>query len=46
MNYYPRISLQGGEYNENPEWTACSWANIGRCNLPNTKDNYPLDHNA
>jgi hypothetical protein len=24
MKYYPYISLKGGEYNENPEWTACS----------------------
>lgn len=46
IKYYPCISLEGGENNENPEWAACSWTNIGRCDLPNTKDNYPFDHNA
>lgn len=47
MKYYPCISLERGENNENTEWAACSWVNIGRCTLPNTKeDNYPLDCNA
>ena len=42
MKYYPSISLEGGENNENPEWAACSWASIGRCDFPNTKNNYPF----
>jgi len=37
VKYYPSISLEGGENNENPEWAACSRAIIGTCDLPNTK---------
>jgi hypothetical protein len=47
MKYYPCISQEGEENNENLEWAACSWATVGRCVLPNTKkDNYPFDRNA